>query len=45
MYYTYLDNLHNRPADVDDLVDGLLYLDAKNYIQKDAIEKAKQDRK
>ena len=34
MYYTYLDKFHQCPMDVDDLIDGMLYLDAKGYITK-----------
>lgn len=36
LYYTYIDKLHVCPVDLDDLVDGLLYIDAKNYIIKTA---------
>lgn len=36
LYYTYVDKMHVRPVDMDDLVDGLLYLDAKNYIIKES---------
>lgn len=34
MYYTFVENLHTRPVDLDDLIDGLLFLDSKNYIIK-----------
>lgn len=34
MYYTYLDKFHQCPLDVDDMIDGMLYLDAKGYIIK-----------
>lgn len=42
MYYTYVDNLHARPVDVLDLVDGLLFLDAKGYINKQHADKLKR---
>ena len=32
IYYLYIDKYHVRPIDLDDLVDGSLYLDAKDYI-------------
>jgi hypothetical protein len=38
-YYVFVDNLHRDPHDLDDLIDGLLYLDAKSYSQKRAMEK------
>jgi hypothetical protein len=37
-YYTYVDNLHSHPKDLDELIDGLLYLDAKAFSQKRAVE-------
>jgi hypothetical protein len=39
LYYTYVDKLHSRPVDIDDLVDGILYLDAKHYIEQKEIAK------
>ena len=39
VYYTYLDKYRMRPVDVEDLVDGLLYMDAKNYITKEQLSK------
>ena len=42
LYYTYIDKLHSRPVDMNDLVDGLLYLDAKGYILKKATDKGKK---
>ena len=41
MYYLYVDKYHVRPVDIDDLVDGTLYLDAKDYIIKQ--QRAKND--
>ena len=43
IYYTYVDKLHTRPVDIDDLIDGLLYLDARQYAIKQ--EMAKQPSK
>ncbi|MBO5921210.1 MAG: hypothetical protein J6Q48_02340 [Bacteroidaceae bacterium] len=37
MYYAYIEKLHVRPVDIDDFVDGLLYLDARGYITKKAM--------
>lgn len=34
VYYVYLENFHIKPEDLEDMVDGLLYLDAHNFIQK-----------
>lgn len=43
LYYTYVDKFHTHPVTIDDLIDGLLYLDAKAYILKQA--KAEQEDK
>lgn len=42
IYYLYIDNLHTRPTDMLDLVDGLLYLDARNYLEKKQLEEIRQ---
>ena len=34
LYYSYVDKFHQRPVDIEDMMDGLLYLDAKGYIIK-----------
>lgn len=34
MYYSFVDKFHTRPIDLEDLVDGILYTDAYNYIEK-----------
>lgn len=34
VYYVYLENFHIKPKDLEDIVDGLLYLDAHSFIQK-----------
>lgn len=34
MYYSFVDKFHTRPLDLEDLVDGSLYMDAYNYIEK-----------
>lgn len=31
MYYLYIDKFHVKPIDITDMVDGLLYIDAKRY--------------
>lgn len=37
-YFTYVDNYHTYPRTLDDLVDGILYIEAKQYVQKQARE-------
>ncbi len=34
LYYLYIDKFHMCPTDLTELVDGLLYLDVKEYILK-----------
>lgn len=41
IYYTYVDRFHVVPANIDDMIDGILYIDAQQYIQKQAMAKAK----
>lgn len=36
MYYTYIERLHVVPMDIEDMIDGLLFLDSRNYIMKQA---------
>lgn len=38
VYYVYLKELHTTPVDIEDLVDGLLFLDAQGYILKKSRE-------
>jgi len=33
VYYLYVENLHTRPIDIDDMVDGILYLSARQQIR------------
>lgn len=40
-YYTYVENIHQLPIDVIDMVDGILYLEAKSYVQN---KKATEDK-
>ena len=42
MYYTYVEILHARPVDIEDLIDGMLYLDARGYITKRHMDKERQ---
>lgn len=44
MYYMYVDKMHVRPVDMDDWVDGLLYLDAKNYILERTLQEQRDKR-
>lgn len=42
LYYLYIDKFHMCPTDLDELVDGLLYLDVKEYILKKNRNKGKK---
>lgn len=44
IYYTYIDKFHVRPRDMEDLVDGLLYMDAYGYIEEQRSIKNRQDK-
>lgn len=44
IYYTYVDKFHIRPRDMEDLVDGLLYMDAYGYIEEQRSIKNRQDK-
>ena len=41
LYYLYIDKFHMCPTDLTELVDGLLYLDVKEYIIKKNRKKEK----
>lgn len=45
VYYVYMDTFKQKPSDLDDLIDGLLYIDSKNYMQEQAIKEAKRSSK
>ena len=38
LYYTYVEKLHVRPYDMEDMIDGILFLDAKSYIIEQQVE-------
>lgn len=40
VYYIYLKYFHQRPLDMDDLVDGLLYIGTQQFIEKQQIQDA-----
>lgn len=42
LYYMYLDTFHMRPKDLLDMVDGMLYIDCKNYIQRQELDRLKR---
>lgn len=42
VYYMYVDSFHVRPVDMEDLIDGLLYLDAKGYNQEYTMKQRSQ---
>ena len=37
-YYTYLKYYHLKPRDLDDLVDGLLYMEAQQYQEEQSFK-------
>lgn len=39
MYYSFLNRFHVRPLDMEDMVDGMLFMDAYRYIEKKEYEK------
>lgn len=43
LYYAHLDTYHVAPRDLDDLVDGMLFMQAKQYIRKRALEEAREN--
>jgi len=45
LYYLFLDKLHTRPRDMEDLVDGLLYLDSVGYITEQEIARKRRAQK
>lgn len=42
MYYSFLNRFHVRPLDMEDMVDGMLFMDAYRYIEKKENEKIMQ---
>lgn len=38
VYYVYINHLHVRPKDLDDLIDGLLFIEAQNYVDERALK-------
>ena len=45
MYYSFVNRFHTRPVDLIDLVDGMLFIDASNHIEKEEIKKSMSARK
>lgn len=47
LYYQYLKYFQLRPRDLEDMIDGLLYISTSNFLKKHELEewKAKQQRK
>lgn len=41
IYYLYLSEFHVRPKDLEDMVDGLLFIDARNFLDKKFIDEAR----
>lgn len=42
LYYTYSSYFHFKPRDLEDLVDGLLYISARQYQEKQEWEQAQR---
>ena len=42
LYYLFLDKLHTRPCDMEDLIDGLLYLDSVSYVSEQEIARQRR---
>lgn len=42
LYYLFMDKLHDRPRDLIDLVDGLLYLDSVAYVSEQEIARQRR---
>lgn len=40
MYYSFVDKFHVRPRDLDDFIDGMLYIEARAYCDEKARQKA-----
>lgn len=43
LYYTYVKIFGVRPIDLEDMIDGLLYMDADGYIQKENMREARRN--
>lgn len=41
LYYVYLNKFHVVPIDMDDMIDGLMYIDIEQRIQSDAMKRAR----
>jgi hypothetical protein len=42
-FYTYVDTFKQKPVDMDDLVDGLLYIEGKNYLKEESYRKQRAE--
>jgi hypothetical protein len=40
-YYTFLRYFHLRPTSLEDLVDGLLFIESSQFLEKKAYDEAK----
>lgn len=43
VYYTYLKYFALRPKDLEDLVDGLLFIEARQFLEKQAYKDSSKD--
>lgn len=43
LYYTYVKMFGVRPLDLEDMIDGILYMDADLYIQKEHIRETNRN--
>lgn len=44
LYYAFMKEFRQRPVDMEDFIDGLLFLDATNYIRKQKVQEHEQKR-
>lgn len=44
LYYTYLNYFKNKPRDIEDIVDGLLFIEATDYISRQKLAAAEKPR-
>lgn len=42
-YYTYLHYFHLKPVDLEDLVDGLLFIASKQYVEKQTLARSNRN--
>jgi hypothetical protein len=38
IYFQFIEALHREPRDIDDLIDGIIYLELNTYFERKAIQ-------